>query len=718
MEVIKLEIEGMHCSACAEGIISNLSKEAGIVGVAVNAVTGKGRVKYEESTTSKETILRLVNSYGFEAREDRGAAQEERALKLLARRFFFSLPLFLIIFTLHMFFPHTAPYLYAQFGLATLVQFVGGAGFYSGLVSLWRTKKADMNLLIVLGTSSAYLFSCAVLFAPWLFPSSEMGLYFEGSAAVITFVLLGEWLKAKAKARSSEGVKLLASLLPAKATIKTQEGIAQEVALESLQAGDVCLIKAGEKIPLDGEILKGEAEVDSSHISGESLPLLRTAGEGVIGGSIVVNGYLEVKVLKSAKESLVYEMIDRLEEAQNQKPPIGKLADRIAAVFVPSVVALSLLTLLLWLYFHGGVEQAFLASVVVLIISCPCALGLATPISIVSAISRASRLGILIKNPDIIEKSAGIRRVIFDKTGTLTQGELAVEEARFFGAIPEDFYSKLAALERSSSHPISRAILDYAMKENPKTSELEAVKNHIGKGLEGSIRGERIIAGNRRLMEESGVMIPQDEGNLAGLSRVYVALEGRIVAILGLGDRLREGAEETLGWLKAHGIAPVIVSGDSQAAVAHWAERLGIGEYYAEVLPQEKHGIVKNLRQSGGVAFVGDGVNDALALEEADIGIALSGGTEIAQESGDILLLGEGLGGVAQALGLCTMALKNIKQNLFFAYIYNAILIPVAAGALYPWFGILLKPSLAGAAMAFSSVSVVSNALRIGRWRG
>lgn len=717
METVKLKIDGMHCSACAEGIISNLKKEQGILDVSVNAITGKGRVKFEESHLSSEKIASLVSSYGFPAKEENLSANEEDELRTLRQAFFISLPLFLAIFVLHMFMPHSALNHYTQAILATIVQFVGGAIFYRGALSSLKTHNADMNLLIVLGTSSAYIYSLIALFG--FFSDSSMGLYFEGSSAVITFVLLGEWLKSRAKKRSSENVRLLATLLPEHARV-LHDGTEYTLPTCQINAGEICVIKAGEKIPLDGEIILGEAEVDSSHISGEYLPQYKKSGESVIGGSVLVNGFLHVKVSKNAKESLLFEMVDMLEEAQNQKPPIGKLADKIASIFVPSVVAISILTLLIWLLLDGDHERAFLASVAVLIISCPCALGLATPISLVSAISRAAKEGILIKNPDIIEKSSDVKYVVFDKTGTLTKGELVVDKVIFEDTIPTGVLEMIKLSESKSSHPISKALLAWASSQskesNDTTVELSSFENVIGEGIIARFGNAELAVGNLKLMERLGILVKKPN-NLNGLSVVYASFAGTHIASFGLLDSLRDEALESVDYFKCAGITPVILSGDSNESVGALANRLGIETFYAEVLPKDKHITIQNLRKNGGVIFIGDGVNDTLALEESDIGIALSSGTAIAQESGDVLLLNNDLRGICKTYELCNFALKNIKQNLFFAYIYNMILIPVAAGVLFPFFGVLLKPSLAGAAMAFSSVSVVGNALKIGRMK-
>ncbi|MGP1580428.1 MAG: heavy metal translocating P-type ATPase [Wolinella sp.] len=717
MDIIKLRIEGMQCSACAEGIVASLGREAGILDVNVNAITGKGRVKFDETLLSAQQIIRLVSSYGFPAQEDSVQADDARELRSLARRFFTALPLFIAIFTLHMFAPQSALNHYAQFALATIVQFGVGAGFYAGAMSVFKTKNADMNLLIVLGTSSGYFYSCFALF--FANPAHEMGLYFEGSVAVITFVLLGEWLKTKAKKRSSEGVRLLAQLLPNQARV-IRAGIEQEIELLNIKAGDICIIKAGEKIPIDGVILEGEAEVDSSHISGEYLPVHKRAGERLIGGSVLTSGYVRAQATKAAKESLLFEMVDLLESAQNQKPPIGKLADKIASIFVPSVIFISILTGILWLLFGDGVEQAFLASVAVLIISCPCALGLATPISIVTAISRASKEGILIKNPDIIEKSQRINIALFDKTGTLTKGELTLKEARFFAPIPAGFYEMLLSTESGSAHPISYTLTKYAkenitnLEQSPKLLQTPQVL--VGMGIIGDFESGKFIVGNQTLLKQHGIALEKGE-RFPNLSNIYVAHNGNLIAQFGLIDSLREGAQELVDYCKTRGIEPMILSGDSHEAVSEVAKRLGIASFKAEILPKDKHLVVEELMREKSVLFVGDGVNDALALQSADIGIALGSGSALAQASGDILLMREDLSGVKQTIEICDFTLKNIKQNLFFAYLYNSILIPIAAGALYPWLGILLQPSLAGAAMALSSVSVVSNALRIGRMK-
>lgn len=707
MEIVKLNINGMHCSACSSAIEKNLQKIPAITNIKINAISGRAKIAYENTKISSKEIMDLITSYGFPASLDDSKAQEVAYIKGLKQRLFVAVPLFLGIFLLHMGGFHSAWSGVVQLVLASVVQFYCGYPFYVGAKSFFKTKSADMNMLIALGTSVAYAYSL------YLFALGESGFYFEGSSAVICFVLVGEYLKSSAKKKASDGVAMLASLLPAQARLKLESNLKSTkwVTIDGIQKGDVCLVLGGEKIPLDGVVLSGKAEVSSAHINGEELPKLVESGAEVVGGSLVLNGELTIQATKDANAFFVYEMLDLLELSQSQKPPIGKLADKIASVFVPSVVAISLLAFMMWIALGESLAFALSIAACVLVVSCPCALGLATPLAIVCASMRAKSLEILIKSPEIYEKAQQIKTIIFDKTGTLTKGEITVKECRIFTKKGEDFVKSVAkTLQHNNPHPIAKAILEFA--KDSKMLELENKEYTIAKGVKGEILGKSYYFGQLEWVEScTKVGIQKNENAIA------LASENELLALFYLQDSIKENAQATINALKKRGIVPVILSGDNAQSVEKVAKELGITEYFTSIAPVQKAEIVAEFAKKGSVCFVGDGINDALALKEASFGISFIDATQLAQEVGDVLLLKDDLWGIVEVFDLAKVTLHNIKENLFFAYVYNIVLIPIAAGVFYPFFGIALQPAFAGAAMALSSLSVVSNALRISKAR-
>ncbi|MCI5968826.1 heavy metal translocating P-type ATPase [Helicobacter sp.] len=710
MEIVKLNISGMHCSACSATIEKNLQKIPSITNIKINAISGHSKIAFDNTKISKEEIASLITSYGFPTSLDDSKAQEVAYIKGLKQRLFVAIPLFLGIFLLHMGGFHSAWSGALQLILASVVQFYCGYPFYKGAKSFLKTKSADMNVLIALGTSVAYVYSL-YLFALGGSVDFEDGFYFEGSSAVICFVLVGEYLKANAKKRASDGVAMLASILPTQARLKLESNLTKWVAIDGIQKGDVCLVLSGEKIPLDGVVLSGKAEVSSAHINGEELPKLVESGAEVVGGSLVLNGELTIEATKDANAFFVYEMLDLLELSQSQKPAIGRIADKIASVFVPSVVAISLLAFVVWLALGKGLAFALSIAACVLVISCPCALGLATPLAIVCASMRAKGLEILIKSPEIYEKAGQIQTIIFDKTGTLTKGEIVVKECKVFTQKGEDFVKSIAkTLQHNNPHPIAKAILEFT-KES-KMLELESKEYTIAKGVKGEILGASYYFGQLEWVETCAKVSTLKNENAIALAR-----ENELLALFYLQDSIKENAKATINALKKRAITPVILSGDNAQSVEKVAKELGIREYFASIAPVQKAQIVAEFAKKGGVCFVGDGINDALALREASFGISFIDATQLAQEVGDVLLLKNDLWGIVEVFDLANVTLRNIKENLFFAYVYNIVLIPIAAGVLYPLFGIVLQPAFAGAAMALSSLSVVSNALRISKIR-
>ncbi|CAM2860732.1 heavy metal translocating P-type ATPase [Helicobacter burdigaliensis] len=703
MEVVKLNISGMHCSACSATITHSLERVSGIGAIKINSISGRAKISYDSTKLTPQEIMNLITSYGFPASLDNAKELEIAYIQGLKKRLFVAVPLFLSIFILHMGGFHGFLSGLVQLILASIVQFYCAYPFYVGAKSFFKTKSADMNVLIALGTSVAYLYSLYLMYL-----GDEGGYYFEGSSAVICFVLLGEFLKSRAKKQASDELELLAKILPQKAR-KIVEDKALWCEIKEIKKEDICLVVSGEKIPLDGIILKGEAEVSSAHINGEEMPKVLKTGDEVVGGSVLLNGELYIKATKDSSEFFVYEMLDLLELSQTQKPPIGALADKIASIFVPSVVLLSIISALIWLFL--GYEISFVLSIVaaILVVSCPCALGLAVPLAIVCASMRAKKSEILIKNPDVYEKAKEIKFIALDKTGTLTKGEISLKNVEFFTSNTEEILSLAKAMQEHNPHPIAKAIINYTQDLQPL--KLEEKEYLIAKGIRAKYKDEEYFLGALEWIEEIlGKNLQVKRENLIALSN-----KKELLALFYLQDSIKEGAKEMIISLKALGITPVILSGDNTQSVEKIAKTLGIEEFYAQINPTQKADKIAKLNQKGKVCFVGDGINDALALKEASFGISFVNATELAKEVGDVLLLKDDLKGIVEVFKLSFATLKNIKQNLFFAYVYNLVLIPIAAGILYPFFGIVLQPAFAGAAMAFSSVSVVLNALRISK---
>ena len=701
MKVVKLNISGMHCSACSATIDKNLQKIPSITNIKINAISGLAKIAYDETQITESQIAELITSYGFPASLDNSKALEIAYIKGLKRRLWVAIPLFLAIFALHMGGFHAVWSAVVQWILASVVQFYCGLPFYQGAKSFFKTKSADMNVLIALGTSVAYVYSV------YLFFSGAEGFYFEGSSAVICFVLVGEYLKSSAKKQAGDAMETLASILPQKARIAESQ---EWIEASAIKKGDVCLALSGEKIPLDGVVVGGEAEVSSAHINGEELPKLVGVGAEVVGGSLILNGELTIQATKDSSAFFVYEMLDLLELSQSQKPPIGRLADKIASIFVPSVVLLSLLAFIVWFFVERDLAFALSIAACVLVISCPCALGLAVPLAIVCASMRAKKAEILIKNPDVYEKAKKVQTIVFDKTGTLTKGEIAVKECEIFTENKNMLLSLAKALQTNNPHPIAKAVLNFT--HNVESLSLDSRAYTIAKGVKGEFGGEMYYFGQLEWVESCANITIKDKENA-----IVLAKNGVLLALFYLQDSIKENAKATIDALRLRGITTIIFSGDNATSVAQVAEELGVAQYFAGVTPTQKADKVAQLAQNGDVCFIGDGINDALALKEASFGISFIEATQLAQEVGDVLLLKNDLWGIVEVFDIANATLKNIKENLFFAYAYNIILIPIAAGVLYPYFGIVLQPAFAGAAMALSSLSVVTNALRISKLR-
>ncbi len=563
-----------------------------------------------------------------------------------------------------------------------------------------------MNLLVALGTSVAYFYSVLVLLFPELFPEDMRHLYFDSSSAIITFVLLGRYLETRSRRKATEFMKKLLSLKPQKTRIIV-DGKEVEVPAENLVKGDIVLVKAGDKIPADGTVIEGEGEVNEATITGESIPVYKTKGDKVISGTILINGFLQFKAEKSGKESTLYQIIRLLLQAQSKKPPIGRLADKITAYFVPLILIVAIVVFDVWFVFADNLQYALLSSVSVLVIACPCALGLATPIAIVSAVGRGSKEGILIKNPEVLEVIKDINVVVFDKTGTLTKGKFKVVDTNIKDT---ETLRLIVSAEKLSNHPLSKAIVEHCKKHGIKPENPEEFKVLAGKGIYAQVNGKKVLIGNEKLLQRlEKNNIPEQEGTV-----LYVNIDGEYKGYFILENEVKEEAKKVVEFFKNRGIKTVLLTGDNEKTARKVSSDLGIEEFVYGMLPEDKYRYIEKLQKDGNkVMFVGDGVNDAPAMGKSDVGIAVGTGTDIAKEAGDIILLNDNLYNVVKAYRISEEGLKVIKQNLFWAYIYNVIGIPVAAGILYPVGGILLKPVFAGIAMSMSSVSVVMNALRL-----
>lgn len=715
---LHVNISGMTCVNCSNAIEKVTKKLDGIESVKVNFSSSNGTFVYDDSIASKEKIVEKIKKLGFGVADDLKEleAQKAKELTTLKKDFYVALIFGLAVFILDKtgLFGTTNKWLMLIF--ATIVQFYSGLRFYTHAFSAVQNKNFDMNVLVALGTSMAYGYSAFVVLIPFAIPEHLRYLYFTGSVVIIAFILLGKYLEERSKAKATDFLKELINLSPKKA-ILYEVGKEKEVLVNSLKIDDVVVVKSGESISADGVIIEGDADIDTSMITGEALPQYKVVGDEVVAGTINKTGYLKIKVTKTTSNNMLSTIVSLLSNAQNQKMPIGRLADKVANVFVPAVIFIAISTFFIWIFVSNNILYGFLAFVCVLIISCPCALGLATPIAIVSAVGKGAKLGILIKNPEILEIIKDIKYAVFDKTGTLTKGEISVSQSTI---LDENMLSLIASLEKKSEHPISKAIVRFVEEKNLQAQhEVKQLKIIAGRGIKGVVDTKNILIGNVYMLEDEHIAItPQTKefvktNTKQGLGVVVVSVDGKEVGAFSLEDMLKNDAKKTISELKKLGITPIMLTGDNTQTALHVAKQLDIQKVYAEVLPHEKFETIKALQKEQKVLFVGDGINDSPSLKCADVGIALSSGADIAKDAGDIVLLNNKPGSVVKAIKLSHLGIRTIKQNLFWAFIYNIIGIPLAAGALYPLFGIMLTPMYAGMAMSISSVTVVLNSLRL-----
>jgi len=615
---------------------------------------------------------------------------------------------------------------YVLFALDTPIQFIVGWRFYGGTYDSIKNRMGNMDVLIALGTSAAWAYSTVVTFAPGFFPSS--GVYFDTSAIIITLILAGRYLEHMTKSRASAAVRKLVELQPTVAHKIDETGAEVAVPIEQVQVGDVLVVRPGEKIPVDAIIVEGRSAVDESMITGESMPAEKAVGDEVIGATINRSGLLKLKADKVGRDTALSQIVKLVEEAQVGKAPIQRLADKIASYFVPVVIAAATVASLSWYYLgHLGLGFSVLVFVSIVVISCPCALGLATPAALLVGTSKAAQSGVLIKGGEYLELANKIDTVIFDKTGTLTIGRPSVTDIIATEGFSSDELLHLAAsVEKGSEHPLGEAIVEEAKTRSVSLSDPLDFEAIAGKGVKARVDGKTVLLGNRRLITENGVDVTAIETELRrleeeGKTAMVVVLEDKVGGIIAVADTVKPSAKATVEALKGMGVQVVMLTGDNSRTAAAIAQKIGIEKFVAEVLPQQKEEKIESLQREGRVvAMVGDGINDAPALAKADVGIAIGSGTDIAKETGGIVLIKDDLRNVATAIRLSRKTLSKIKQNLFWAFAYNIILIPVAAGALVPFFGAQVYdvlPFLAAGAMAISSATVISNSLLLFRFR-
>jgi Cu+-exporting ATPase len=741
LEQTSLSVGGMSCAACVVRVEKALGELEGVEKAAVNFATEKAQVTYDPKKVDLEKFCRAIEDAGYQFRglaraefRDREREEHKKEISLLKKKFIFSVILGVLIMTLSM--PHYIPYLknvphhilfYILFILTTPVQFWAGKQFLTGAWSAARHGTADMNSLIAVGTLSAYGYSSLATFFPSFFHQSGLRpeVYFDSAAMIIALILLGRLLEARAKGQTSEAIRKLIGLAPKTARVM-RDNQEKDIPVELVQKGDLVLVRPGEKIPVDGQIQEGHSAVDESMLTGESLPVDKNPGDEVIGATLNKSGSFVFKATRIGEETALAQIIRLVEQAQGSKAPIQRLADQVAGVFVPIVMGIALLTFIIW-YFWGPpptLTYALLNFVAVMIIACPCALGLATPTAIMVGTGKGAENGILIKGGETLESIHKLTTIIFDKTGTLTKGELAVTDiVPMEGIEIKDILALAASVERNSEHPLGEAIVRKAKEEGLALMSVDHFEALSGQGVKAQWEGQKIHIGNKRLMESQGldltpVRVSADALAGQGKTLMFVARGGKIIGLMALADTLKEHSIEAVAELKSMGLKVVMLTGDNQQTAQAISRQLQLSRVIAEVLPQDKTEQIKKLQGEGEkVAMVGDGINDAPALAQADVGIAIGTGTDVAMEASDITLIRDDLRAIATAIKLSKRTILTIRQNLFWAFFYNVLGIPIAAGILYPFWGILLNPILASAAMAFSSVSVVSNSLRLRRFK-
>jgi Cu+-exporting ATPase len=743
---IDLPVKGMTCAACVKRVQDALAAVDGVLSASVNIATEKATLEYVSAQAGIRDFRKVVRDAGYDIveveqgedivekeKQEREAAYNQLKTKLIIGAIL-TVPIFILMLwdriglSSLVEIPVQINYM-LQFLIQTPVQFWVGRQFYSGAIAAARHKTTNMNTLIAVGTSAAYIYSVTATFFPSVFEIKgyTAHVYFDTAATIVVLILLGRLFAARAKGKTSEAIKKLMGLQEKTARIIVN-GEEKDVPIEEVEIGDIIVVRPGEKIPVDGTVKEGYSSVDESMISGESIPVEKNAGDRVVGATINKSGSFKFEATNIGRDTMLSQIINMVQEAQGSKPPIARLADKIASVFVPVVMGIASVTFLIWLSIgpEPAFTYAFLNFIAVMIIACPCALGLATPTSIMVGTGKGAENGILIRGAEALETAHKISSIVFDKTGTLTKGEPVVTDiigSQESGVRSQEILQYAASAEKGSEHPLGEAIVNKAKEDNiglHDPSDFRAIPGH---GIKAVIDNKNVLLGNADFMRDEGVLLKDLEGESARLANdgktpMYVAIDQTAAGIIAVADTLKENSLPAIKALGRLGVETVMITGDNKRTAEAIAKQVGIDRVLAEVLPEDKAKEVKKLQaENKTVAMVGDGINDAPALAQADVGIAIGTGTDVAMEASDITLIGGDLKGVVASIALSKATIRNIKQNLFWAFAYNTILIPVAAGILFPFFGILLNPMFAAAAMGMSSVTVVTNALRLRKFR-
>lgn len=737
LEKKTFQLEGMGCSACAKSIETAINKVNGVEECIVNYALAEATVTYNPQA-NVEAIEEAVKKAGYQAyiadteNQDKEALENNRKERELVNKLKVGavISLFLVITSLPMmtglhipFIPHWLHNPWLQLVLTTPVLFWCGNSFFMGAISALKHGTSNMNTLVSLGTGAAYVFSVAVTFFPSFFENQGLpaDVYYESATVIITLILLGRLFEHRAKSQTSEAIKKLLQL-EAKTARVIRDNIEQEIPIIQVRIDDRIIVRPGEKIPVDGEIVEGESSIDESMVTGESVAVKKTIGHEVIGATINKTGSFTFKATRVGKDTVLAQIVELVKQAQRSKAPIQKYADRVTGYFVPVVILIAIITFFAWWLLAHNFTLALIASINVLIIACPCALGLATPTSIMVGTGLGANHGILIKDAGSLELAHKIKTIVLDKTGTLTVGKPVVTDFITINTESEkEILTLVAMVEYKSEHSIAQSIVEYAQKQgiiinNPSVTNFEAIS---GCGVQGIIDHQLIRIGTKVWVEELGFKVTDKESlwnkEVFAKTNAWIAINDEIMGLIALADALKESSKFAVKQLQSQGLEVIMLTGDNLQTAEKIALEVGIRRFFAQVRPEEKTAKIKEIQQNTGklVAMVGDGINDAPALAQADVGFAIGTGTDVAIASSDITLISGDLQGIVSAIKLSKVTMRNIKQNLFFAYIYNIIGIPIATGIFYPFFGLLLNPIIAGGAMAFSSVSVVTNALRL-----
>jgi Cu+-exporting ATPase len=772
-ERVTFPVTGMTCAACQSFVQRALEKQPGVEAAAVNLMLNNATVTYRPGVVAPETLIDAVRETGYGAelpRLDQSLLEEqeerdrdiEREYKSLRTKAIVSLiagavamalsmPLMMVghrpagsrvadpllhwsMGTLDPAMRSVMPWLYAfnptvlsyvLLFLTIAIMAWAGRQFYAKAWSAAKHKTADMNTLIALGTGAAFLFSAAATLTPGFFLEHGVApdVYYEAVILIVALVLSGNMMESRAKGQTASALRKLVQLQPKTARI-VQDEVELDIPIEQLQPGDIVMVRPGERIAADGEVVSGASSVDESMLTGESLPVDKAAGDRVVGGSTNKSGALRYKATTLGAESTLSQIVRLLRDAQGSRAPIQEMADRISRVFVPAVVGLAVLTFLLWLFLaqDAPVVRAFAAAITVLIIACPCAMGLAVPTAVMVATGRGASHGILIKGGEALQRLEGVNTVVLDKTGTITEGRPSVTDVQLVsGALSEDVLRLVGSLEKSSEHPLAEAVVRHTSGLGVPLVNAESFEAKPGRGAIGVVDGHGLAVGNAALMDEWSISTeplrpPAEQYASEGKTPLFAAIDGKLAGLIAVADKVKSTSRDAVRSLRKQGLNVVMLTGDNERTAKALATQVGIEDVIAEVLPAGKMDAIRRLQEKGRVvAMVGDGINDAPALARADVGISMSSGADVAIEAGDVTLMRNDLRDIAESIALSHRTMRTMRQNLFWAFIYNVVGIPIAAGALYPLFGILLSPVLASAAMALSSVTVVSNSLRLRR---